>query len=219
MAINRDYIPGPDAEFASWFDNLVRQVGLHTSGAAPDWTHIPADDVTELMESHGRWQLAYQEAQDDPTPSNIREKTRVRDKEEKDVIRPFVRDYLHSRQVTDKQRDDLGVSNHDPTKTPAPTPDAGPESRTHASPASPGVVEVSYLGAKPYGVERIEAAYAVADEPIADFALLTERDTFSHNPLKKRFLERRGKTLSYSLRYLLADSESEWSKIESVVIP
>jgi hypothetical protein len=70
---------------------------------------------------------------------------------------------------------------NDLTKTPAPTPDAGPDSKTHASPASPGVVEVSYLGAKPYGVERIEAAYAVADEPIADFALLTERDTFSHN--------------------------------------
>jgi hypothetical protein len=34
MAKKHDYIPRPDAEFALWFDNLGRQVGLHTSGAA-----------------------------------------------------------------------------------------------------------------------------------------------------------------------------------------
>jgi hypothetical protein len=213
------YIPRPDAEFALWFDNFVRQVGLHTSGSPPDWPHIPAEAKEGLMEAHGRWQMAYQEANDDPTPAKKSEKTRVRKKEEKDAIRPFVNQYMHFAPVTDEQRHDAGVTNYDPTNTPAPIPPKGPGSRTVTSSAAPGSTEIWYLGAKPYGVSRIEIAYVVAAGPVTDFALLTERDTFSHNPWEKTFMELRGKVISYCLRYLLAGGESKWSEIKSVVIP
>jgi hypothetical protein len=104
-----NYIPRPRAEFSAWFDNLVRQVGLHTSGANPDWNHIPTEAKDKFMESHGRWQIADQEAEDTPTSAKKRERNRVRKAVETNDIRPFVKQYMHFDPVTDEQRNESGI--------------------------------------------------------------------------------------------------------------
>ena len=43
-----DYIPKNDAVFDNWFKNLVDYVIAKTSGEAPEWTHIPAGELTLL---------------------------------------------------------------------------------------------------------------------------------------------------------------------------
>jgi hypothetical protein len=213
-----NYIPRSDADFDVWFDTLVREVVIHTTGAEPEWYHITAEAKAALQGKHDEWKDALGAAQADPTAPKIREKNRVRKVSEKEV-REFVNQFLRHPPVTDEQRDVLGVVNPDHTKTPSPIPTAGPPSKTVAVSAAPGVVQIIYLGAKPKGVDRIEAAYGVADEPITDFAKLTERTTITHNPLEITLLEQRKKTLSYALRYLLKGAESPWTEIRNVTIP
>jgi hypothetical protein len=64
------------------------------------------------MEAYGRWKNAAQAAKNDPTPSKKKEKTRVREAEETNAIRPYVKQYLHFPPVTNEQRDAAGIPNH-----------------------------------------------------------------------------------------------------------
>ncbi|MDR3325227.1 MAG: hypothetical protein LBS82_04490 [Spirochaetaceae bacterium] len=106
----KNYIPRPDGEFSSWFDILVREVGLHTTGASPDWNHITAESKDELLMRHGEWSIAYGEAKDDPTNTKKREKNRVRKIVEK-AVRVFVNQYLRYPPVTNAERDVMGIIN------------------------------------------------------------------------------------------------------------
>jgi hypothetical protein len=58
-----DYIPRPDAEFNNWFKNLCQYVTVKTSvippATTPEWTHIPAAEVTLLNNSYTSWYTAY----------------------------------------------------------------------------------------------------------------------------------------------------------------
>jgi hypothetical protein len=221
-----NYIPGPDAEFASWFDNLVRQVGLHTMGAAPDWTHIPAEAKDGLMEAHGRWQMAYQEAQDVPTPANIHEKTRVREAEEKDAIRPFVRQYLHCDPVTDKQRDEMGIPNWDKVKTPIGVPASRPLivdlhslggfqiKVWFADEGSPG------SGSILYGCNGCLLFFAWSEEPITDVDKLIHTELMTASPhVVDVPHDAQAKFLSCAARWQNNKGKlGPWSDIHNVVV-
>jgi hypothetical protein len=56
------------------------------------------------------------------------------------------------------------VSDREPS--PVSVPDAGLDSEAVISTREPGVVKVRYLGAKPYGVDRVEIAWSVSDTVI-----------------------------------------------------
>jgi hypothetical protein len=101
-----------------------------------------------------------------------------------------------------------------------PVPDAGPEGEADISAKSPGVVKVRYLGAKPYGVDRVEIAWSVSDTVIDSPDQLTNHETFSRNPWVHTFGHGdRAKKLYYSLRYLTKEGASNWSEVREVVIP
>jgi len=48
MARNRDFIPRNDAEFDTWFRNLLSYVVEKTNGTPPEWDHIPQRHIAEL---------------------------------------------------------------------------------------------------------------------------------------------------------------------------
>ena len=136
-------------------------------------------------------------------------------------MRKFARERIRNNtKMNDGQKQELGVTVVDREPSPVPVPDAGPFSEAVISAREPGVVKVRYLGAKPYGVDRIEIAWLVSQTPLDSPDLLTNHETFPRNPWERTFpAGERGKKFYYSLRYLTKEGESHWSDVREMVIP
>jgi hypothetical protein len=155
-----------------------------------------------------------------PTKANHTEKEKCKT-EGLALMRKFAREYIRNNpKMSDGHKQDLGVSPGDKEPSPVGTPDAGPESEAEINAKSPGVVKVRYLGAKPYGVDRIEIAWDLSGDAVDSPDLLPHKETFSRNPWEHTFRhDDRGKKLYYSLRYLTKEGESHWSDVREVIVP
>ncbi|MDR0717542.1 MAG: hypothetical protein LBF50_09010 [Azoarcus sp.] len=160
---------------------------------------------------------AYQAA---PTKANYTQKEETK-KTAVEALRKFARERIRNNpKMTHAQRQELGVTVPDPEPTPVPVPDKGPESEAETSAQSPGVVKVRYVGAKPYGVDRVEIAWVLADTPVDSPEQLPNKESFPRNPWERTFgHEDRGKKLHYALRYLTKEGASHWSDVREAVVP
>jgi hypothetical protein len=138
-----------------------------------------------------------------------------------DAIRRFARERVRNNpKMTDPQKQELGVTVSDREPSPVPVPVAGPDSEADISAKSPGVVRVRYLGAKPYGVDQIEIAWALAAAPVDSPDQLVNHETFPRNPWEHTFgHEDRAQKMYYSLRYLTREGASSWSDVREVIVP
>jgi hypothetical protein len=128
----QDYIPGPDAAFNAFFNNLVDYVDQQTEGSAPRWTHIPLDALTSLRAA---WNAAYTATLKPCTSPEREEKNRIR-RDSTTGIRSFVNIYLRYHPAVsayDKEQAGLRVRRAD--SGPVLRPQAQPE----ADIAYPGV--------------------------------------------------------------------------------
>jgi hypothetical protein len=204
----RDYIPSKDLEFDRWFGNLVDTVNRKTDGANPAWTHIPASEVALLNAAWGDWRAFYEPALPPHTPAVTLAKDEAR-AAAKAVIRPFVGQWLVWKQVTDAEREALGLHNRKPRRSFIPVPPTVPELEPRAG--NPRQVLVPYRdkGAarrgKPEDVQSIEVRWAFRDTPPEDI----ERDLFNYafstkSPLVLIFGEEdRGRRLYMSGRWAI----------------
>ena len=103
-----DYIPRPNKDFTEWFRNLNYYVALKTTGAVPDWLHIPKEVKENLKEVYADWYIRYVIALQPCTGDQKAERNHARKTAEK-IIRPFVKQYLHFPQVTDGDRSNIGI--------------------------------------------------------------------------------------------------------------
>jgi hypothetical protein len=182
-----------------------------------DWTadECARTDTAFTMFTAAR--TAYQAA---PTKANRTEKDELK-KAAVDAMRKFARERIRNNgKMNDGQKQDMGVIVSDREPSPVPVPDAGPDSEAVISAREPGVVKVRYIGAKPYGVDRVEIAFSVSDTMIDSPDQLSNHETFSRNPWERTFpVGERGKKMYYSLRYLTKEGASHWSDVREVVIP
>jgi hypothetical protein len=188
MAHGKDYVPRRDSDYDQFFRRITNEVGVKTSGQNPPWNHIPPAAEEALDASYAEWYAAYAPTLDNPTSVQIREKNRVRKVTEK-ALRRFIQRYLKDDPVTAEERDALGVTNDDTSKTPIGEP---PE---HVlliiKPAQSGEHlvnwEVLETGSKavPYGYDGVVLVRRVLenDEPVpvnasalADSRLLTKNN-------------------------------------------
>jgi hypothetical protein len=185
--------------------------------AAYDW---PADECALTQTAFTAFTNARTAYQAAPTKANRTEKDELK-KAAVDAMRKFARERIRNNsKMTDGQKQELGVTVSDREPSPVPVPDAGPDSEAVISAREPGVVKVRYLGAKPYGVDRIEIAWLVSETVIDSPDQLSNNDTFSRNPWERTFVSgERGKKFYYSLRYLTKEGASHWSDVREVVIP
>jgi hypothetical protein len=122
--------------------------------------------------------------------------------------------------MTDGEKKEMGVNKRDPKPSPIPVPLHGPRSKAITDPESPGAVRIRFLGAKPYGVDRVEIGYAVSATVITSPEEMTHFETFSRNPWEKVFpAAQRGETMYYSLRYLTKEGASLWTDVRVLIIP
>jgi hypothetical protein len=182
-----DYIPGADAEFALWLDNLVRVVLERTSGQPPAWTHIPPAALQTLTEKQTAWHEAWALAQSDPTNANKREKTRVR-KDTEQYVRRFVNQYLRYEPVTNHDRDLMGVHNPETTHSAVPKPSTVPL-LVELTPRRGQQVLVHFRDeteekseAVPYGFDGCILNYTCGPAKVTDKSLIKDRLLMTASP-------------------------------------
>jgi len=137
------------------------------------------------------------------------------------AMRVFARENIRfNDMMSAAQKRSFGVSAQDNDPSPVIIPQEGPGSKDSTNSAEPGIIYVRYIGPKPAGVERIEMAYGFFASPPENAKLLPEKTSFTKNPWVGEFLDKRGKTFYYSLRYLgTNDQVSHWSAIKEVIVP
>ena len=197
MAANQDYIPSNDAEFNQWFKNLCQYVTQKTGGGSPEWTHIPASEVTLLGDTYAAWYAAYAPTLSPHIPAATLAKNEAR-KDAEAVVRPFVGQWLMWKQVSDQQRVDMGLHNPAPRREHIPAPSTVPELSPHAG--NPRQVVVPYRNSgsthkgKPRDVHGIEVRWAILDHPPVNVNGLANSAFDTNSPLTLEFEEQdRGK--------------------------
>jgi hypothetical protein len=216
MARNKDYVPTRDADFDPFIKNIVDYVAQQCTGTPPRWPHIPTEARTELNGANDAWHSAYLVTLKPHTSQETAEKNRIRTSSEK-TLRNFVRAYLrYHPAVTNEDRDNMGIPNGDPTRTPVPKPTA----QVEADIAYPGVhlIELVNIRTVKQGEDKPRSDYGIrvfwgimgAPTEQDRFRLasppLTGNDlphsTFTHH---KRYLfdfdGDSGKTVYFCLRY------------------
>jgi hypothetical protein len=217
MATRKDWVPTQEEkliELAAFWEVKLADTSLQN---AYSW---PADECAAAGDVLAAFPAARSAYRLVPTEANRIAKDEAR-AAAVDALRKFARERIRNNpKMSDPQKQELGVIVSDREPSPVPVPDAGPESDAVISAREPGVVKTRYLGAKPYGVDRIEIAWLVSDTPVDGPDQLTVRETFTRNPWSHTFgHDCRGRRLYYSMRYLTKGGASNWSDVREVVIP
>ncbi|MDR1939118.1 MAG: hypothetical protein LBQ73_11570 [Tannerellaceae bacterium] len=113
-----DYIPRRDGEFLQWAKSFLEYVLAH----AVEW-NIPESRTTDLETELFAYENAYKNAQNpNRGKANVLHKNITRDTLKKSV-RVFVNEFLaYSSDVTDEDRERMGLRIRDKKPTPAPIP-------------------------------------------------------------------------------------------------
>jgi hypothetical protein len=219
-----DFIPGPDAAFDAFFNNIVRYVTGKC--AAKTWTHIPAEALTNLTNAYAAWHAAYEATLKPCTPPETAEKNRVRDVSGK-ILRDFINVYLRFHPaVTEEDKRNMGLRIPDSRGIIDP-PGAGPVfSIIQIGPRLLGVIfrkgEEGRKGSRPPGVKGARIHYGVFDKPPANQKELPFSVWATRCPHKIEFPEAdRGKRAYFALKWEIEreDGESPWSDMISEIIP
>jgi hypothetical protein len=183
---NHDCVPVKDADFDVWFKNLCQTVTQKTGGAAPEWTHIPAAEVTLLTNGYTAWYAAYGSTLTPHTPAQTLAKDEARQTAE-GVIRPFVGQWLVWKQVSDQEREDMGLHNPKPRRPHIPAPTTVPELNPAAGHPRQIVVPYRDKGSarrgKPADIHGIEVRWAFMDHPPRTSRSLTTPPSTPKAPL------------------------------------
>jgi hypothetical protein len=219
-----DFIPRNDAEFDSWFRNLLAYAVEKTTGTPPAWDHIPERHVDELETAYQDWHGEYILTLMPHTPAAITAKNDARRRAEA-VIRPFVRRFLHFEPVTNADRTNMAVPQHDLVRTDHKVVEEEVEYVLIIRGIRVVHVDFWILGsgskAKPEGYDGAVIVWDVLGEPPADPFALNRHTMASHTPFTIEFPEEeRGKTAYFALAWQNERGIlGRWSDIKSTVIP
>jgi hypothetical protein len=224
--IERDFIPPKDQDFSNWFDNLGTIVMANTIGSNPKWAFIPKSEAELLAAANLAWHDAYDPTLKPHLPSQTLAKTEAR-KAAEAVIRPFVGQWLMWKQVTDMEREDMGLHNKQPRRPAIPAPATVPEIEPRAG--VPRQVVISYRDkgsshrGKPDDVHGIEVRWAELDHPPVDIETELTNSAFdTKSPLTLNFQEHeRGRRIYLSGRWEIEREgvKGMFGDIETVIIP
>jgi hypothetical protein len=195
-----DFIPQGDDAFLDWSRNFVTLVVVNATA----W-EFPQSEATVLQT-----QLADYEAKRVVAKSGNRGKFDIAEKNtakkklmhtERDVTK---RRLAWNPNVTSAQRKQIGVTDHDETHTPIPEPQTRPEFSFKALDLMKIRIDFHDQGsasrAIPYGDNGAVFCYTTADEPVTNYALLTQSALLTHSPWTLNLpLEAQGKRLSGAL--------------------
>jgi len=227
--MSKDYVPHNDGEFDHWLDNLVQYVTAKTGTggcccAQAEWDHIPAVLTDELRQARDEWKTHYTPSLQPHTPAITTDKNDARARAEK-VIRPFVQRFLHWSPVTNGDRVNMGLPNHDAVRTPHIDVNETVEFEIKLRNIRELLVDFWVKGserkAKPDGYDGAVMLWDALDKPPERPEELNRHALASRTPHTIEFDEtERGKTVYIALSWQNQRGHTgQWSEIQTAIVP
>ena len=224
MSRERDYIPSNAVQFMVFIKNLVDYVEDQVNVDPPIWTHVDGKRFEALVDKYQAFEKAHNLALTAATPGNITARRTAQD----DVtheMRGFVNQFLRFAPVTNADRVNMGIPNHDTIRTPTPVPSSVPEIEAITAVIRVIGIRMRNYGAaswaKPDHVHRMKLRWALLETRPGHVDELPNTTSATANPITLNFDEfERGKRIYYAGRWLNSKEENgPWSDIESAIIP
>jgi hypothetical protein len=159
MAHGKRLIPDGDAEYEIFFKNICQYTVKQTSPPdAPRWSHIPAAEVTALLDAYAMWHTAYTATLKPHTPAETAEKNHAH-KESRKVLSRFIRVWFRGfpDQVTAADLRNMNIFEIDNNPSPVPRPQDQPEA------------DVTYPGRHLIELVHIRPVAGGTDDPRSDW--------------------------------------------------
>jgi hypothetical protein len=221
MEHKRDYVPYNAAQFSSFVKTLLNYVESKSS----EWTHIPPVKIADLTAKYNAFATAFDAAQPPSRSPDIVARQNAQ-KECTKALREFVKQYLHFAPVTDVDRAEMGIPNHDTVRTGHTVVTEKVEYTINLKGIRELVVDFKVQGAesraKPRGYDGAVIIWGLADKRVENpDGAMPNHTLASRTPFTLRFDEAdRGKTVSMALAWQNERGiTGPWSEYKTAIIP
>ena len=215
---HRDYIPQNATQFNVFLQKILQYVGEH------DWEKIPQESRQALTSVTVAYDAAFHAALEAPTPANILRRKEAQVAATKEV-RSLVNEYLRFPPVTNADRLEMGIPNHDTIRTDHTVVTEIVDFVIHVRTAREVQVDFWIQGAdhkaKPHGYDGAVLVWDVLDAPPKNADDLHHHTMASRTPYALHFDEtERGKTVYVALVWQNERGiVGHWSDIKSAIVP
>ena len=215
-----DYVPQNAAQFRSFVVNLIEYVSEKITA----WGHIPAERFNQLNESFGVFAAAFDQTQGPHTPAqNLARKEAQM--ETTRLLRAFVNQFLRFPPVTNVDRVEMGIPNHDTIRTDHKVVTEIVDFVIHLRSIRELAVDFWIQGmshkAKPAGYDGAVIIWDIRDTPPPNPDELMHHTMASRTPYTLHFEEtQRGKTVWIALAWQNERGIiGQWSEFKSAIVP
>jgi hypothetical protein len=113
--MTNNYIPRNAAQFKEFMRNIIMYVEAHT-GANSAWANIPIERVEELREVYMQFDEAFDATLENRTHANLVRRNEAQ-AQTTAVLRAFVNQFLRFPPITNADRAEMRIPNHDTIRT------------------------------------------------------------------------------------------------------
>ena len=215
-----DYVPRSAAQFNAFIQNLVK----HVLNKASSWPNIPQDRIAELSTAMTRFIAAYNVTMGPHTAPQNLARQEAQEAATR-VVRAFVNQFLRFPPVTNVDRAEMGVPNHDTIRTDHTVVTEEVDFVIHLSSIRELIIDFWIQGAdhkaKPHGYDGAVIIWDIKDTPPDTPDDLNHHTMASRTPFTLHFEEtERGKTAYVALAWQNERGIiGAWSALKSAVIP
>jgi hypothetical protein len=165
---HRDYVPQNAAQFNFFFKSITQTIALKTTGTPKQWDHIPQARITALNDQYAKFYTAFTAALATPTHANILARQEAQAAAIRE-LRAFVNQFLRFPPVTNPERADMGIPNHDTIRTDHTVVTEKVDFVIHLNSIREVIVEFWIQGAdykaKPSGYDGAVIIWGIRDTP------------------------------------------------------
>ncbi|MDR2628248.1 MAG: hypothetical protein LBC40_09470 [Dysgonamonadaceae bacterium] len=217
------YLPNNDREFLSWVINFLKQL----SQSLARFT-FPADEYQKLSAQRTDFSQKLEIAEEPSTRTkpSVLAKNISRKLLEKTIQQDVKEFLMFNRNVTDEDREDLGLPIYKTTRTPSAVAKDAPDVDVDSSIIGRLIFHFfekgnSHKRGKPDGQHCAEIAWVLSDTPPVRWEELIHSAVDTNSPFTLQFEnDQRGKTVYFALRWENTRGEKgPWSQIYSAIIP
>lgn len=218
--MNRDYVPQSHTRFSFFMRNLLTYVGQNIAA----WTTIPQERLTELNNAFAEFTEASNAALETPTPANHNTRNEAQANTTR-LLRAFVNQFLRFPPVTNSDRIEMGIPNHDTIRTDHKVVTELVDFVIHVNSQRELSIDFWQEGqphkAKPHGYDGAVLVWDILDAPPENQDALNQHTMASRTPYTLIFDEtERGKRVYVALRWQNERGiTGAWSDIKDAIVP
>jgi hypothetical protein len=197
MSYGKSVIPSNSGKFDDYYKLFAQLVTQKTSGASPEWPHVPKAVADKVVEGYAGWYQVYALALKPHTPQDTLNKNRAQG-EGTALVASVLNEYIrYSSNVSEADKASLGIFAPKPRhriEPPRTVPVLEPCAGTPGQVAVPYRDKDSAKRGKPKDAHGVEVRYAVLDHEPANRDELVHSAFDTNSPLYLNFGEEdRGK--------------------------